>query len=94
MTPLLDAAGRVVNVIALPAGTKYQPPQGLKIGPPGGQIGDIWDGSKYIQGERAAKIRRAPPADATALAQQVQQLTEELDLVKRHALVAANIREA
>lgn len=45
-TVLFDAHGVVKNVIL--AGPDYAPAEGLTIGPPGGNIGDTWDGSAYI----------------------------------------------
>ena len=39
--------GVVVNVVK--AGNEWTPPDGLLLGPPGGEIGDAWDGKSYIK---------------------------------------------
>jgi len=43
---LLDTSGLVVNVVIV--GDDYTAPDGLTIGPDGGNIGDTWDGTQYV----------------------------------------------
>jgi hypothetical protein len=45
-TPIIED-GTVKAVIVLDQGSTWNPPDGQKIGPPGGKVGDTWDGSKY-----------------------------------------------
>lgn len=44
---LIDANGLVVNVILI--GENYTPPDGLTVGPSGGEIGDTWNGVSYVR---------------------------------------------
>lgn len=45
---LIDASGLVVNKILLPLpGVKWRPPEGLTLGPDGGEVGDRWDGKVF-----------------------------------------------
>jgi hypothetical protein len=43
---LIDQSGLVVNVVLV--GVGYTPPDGLTIGPAGGEIGWTWDGAQYV----------------------------------------------
>lgn len=45
--PLIDASGLVVNLVVA-GDAEWSPPEGLTAGPPGGNIGDTWDGTQYI----------------------------------------------
>lgn len=38
----------VVNVIEIEEGAEWSPPEGMILGPEGGEIGWSWDGEKYI----------------------------------------------
>jgi hypothetical protein len=58
--PVLDSDGLVVNVI-LHHGT-WTPPDGHVLGQEGGEIGDWWDGEKYVCMDRRAKIPRSAQA--------------------------------
>lgn len=49
--PILDGDGLVVNVIVLSDDAGWIPPDGLSIGQPGGEIGDVWNGSFYERPE-------------------------------------------
>lgn len=44
---LIDLNGLVVNVIII--GEGWNAPDGFTLGPDGGQIGDTWDGEKYVR---------------------------------------------
>lgn len=44
---ILDAASVVVNNVVLDAGSAWEPPAGYTIGPDGGHIGQLWDGTTY-----------------------------------------------
>lgn len=46
--PIIDNTGLVVNVVALADNGYWTPDEGLTLGPPGGSIGDTWDGEKYV----------------------------------------------
>lgn len=49
---LLNQSGSVVNVILV--GDGYTPPDGLTLGPDGGQIGWTWNGSDWVKPQEPA----------------------------------------
>lgn len=72
--PILDGAGRVVNVVNL-ASDAWEPGAGLKIGPLGGEIGDTWSGSAYI---------KSVDADLRTLNQLKAELCAEVDAMAEY----------
>lgn len=88
MKSILDSTGRVVNVIV--AGDDWQPPEGLVIGPDGGNIGDTWDGNHYVRPPEPEAVSAPPraenpaphPPDTSALEATIGALRQEVEILK------------
>lgn len=75
---LLDEYNTVVNVVMHDG--DWAPPDGLRIGPEGGEVGHVWDGDRYI----------TPPelAAADPLPQDIQQPAYVADPLHTEALLS------
>lgn len=70
---LLNAQGAVVNIVV--ADDNWVPTEGLLIGPPGGEIGDVWDGSGYVRAEK--------PSEPETVADYAAAIQEHIDAMAR-----------
>lgn len=69
------ASGKVVNVIEIEEGAKWSPPEGCAL-MDGGEIGDTWDGKKFIKPEIAEPV---PPRDLAKEIDDLKARVDELD---------------
>ena len=76
--PLIDATGTVVNVVL--AGGDWTPPDGLTIGPEGGEIGWTWANGDWVKPDESEQPASVPSAVSPYQA--------------RRALNAAGLRDA
>ncbi len=97
---IIDSTQTVVNVIKLKDGVQWAPPEGLSIGPSGGEIGDQWNGSDYIKPsvaiEPAQEAEPAPPADPTvaALQAKIAAMQAQIQFLAENALASVEIKES
>jgi hypothetical protein len=69
--------GVVINIIEIEEGAVWQPPEGCVL-MEGGEIGDKWDGKKWLRGAALDEFTPPPARDLAAELDELRRLVEEL----------------
>lgn len=72
--------GRVINVVALETGAVWSPPRDCELGPDGGEIGDVWNGSTYT---KPPPPITEPGPPKKSVEQQIDDLNERVEALEK-----------
>lgn len=76
---LIDGQGLVLNVIEIEPDANWSPPEGCVL-MDGGEIGDTWDGTKFVKPELPIS---EPPTDWQAEWSKANTTTKKLDVLAK-----------
>ena len=78
---VVNATGKVINIIAIEDGSTWIPPEGCVL-MDDGEIGDTWNGTKFIRSEiiSEAVVTRDPLAEIDTLKSDLRAIKDKLGI--------------